>query len=113
MAIDLRLLVREILEQGKRHDFGSEGHTHDAEELSRAEKLKGSATRPHGVQGLACTEPYANGVQVTAAAGRGLLASQHWPATGRRRRPVTGSGGARSYWPHWQSRRPECSTQQH
>jgi hypothetical protein len=62
MAMSLRLLVRGVLEQGKRHDFGSEGHTHDAEELSRAEKLKGSATRPRGVRGLTCTAPYANGV---------------------------------------------------
>src|SRR5262245_51056656 len=56
--------VRWPQEQGKRHDFGSEGHTHDTEERSRAEKLEHSATRPHGVRGLACTEPYANGVQV-------------------------------------------------
>ena len=57
MVVGVRPLVRGAQVQGKRHDFGSEGHIHDTEELSRAEKLKGSATRPHGVRGLACTEP--------------------------------------------------------
>jgi hypothetical protein len=97
MALGVGARVRRPQEQGKRHDFGSEGHTHDTAELARTEKHEGSATRPHGVRGLASTEPYANGVQVTAAAGKGLLASRRWPATGQRRRPVRGSEGARSY----------------
>jgi hypothetical protein len=113
MVMGVRPLVRGAQAQGKCHDFGSEGHTHDTEELTREGQQECSATRPHGVRGLACTEPYANGVQVTAVAERELLASRHWPATGRRSRPVRGSGGAKSYSPHWQSRRPECSTQQH
>jgi hypothetical protein len=77
MAMGIRPLVRGSQAQGKRHDFGSEGHTHDAEELTREGQHECSATRPHGVRGLACTEPYANGVQVTAAERRGLVASWH------------------------------------
>jgi hypothetical protein len=76
MAIGVRLLVHGLQEQGKRHDFGSEGHTYDTEEGARACQRACSATRPHTSWGLASTGPYADGVQVTAAAGRGLLASR-------------------------------------
>jgi hypothetical protein len=76
MAMGVTPLVRGAQEQGKRHDFGSEGHTHDTEEVTREGKHECSATRPHGVWGLVSTEPYANGVQVTAVAERGLLASR-------------------------------------
>ena len=46
MAIGVRLLVHGLQEQGKRHDFGSEGHTYDTEEGARACQRACSAPGP-------------------------------------------------------------------